>query len=190
MSREIKSVLGYARTARHRVTRALQRAGLPSKCFVCPTRFIHHQGHKVPHEWHHKNGNPFDNRKRNLVPLCAGCHSEIHTFAMQTYLIVYWRRLGMSIGNDGMTYVSKSGAFFIKSSPDRLLRKRPARFINLAAALRRWARELARATSLPNTKRGRYQERLLLRNLREAIPVAVPSERATMQRLLNNLRRR
>ena len=96
----------------------------------------------------------------------------------------------MRIGNEGMTYVTKSGSFFVKSSPDRLLRKRPARFIKLTDALRRWARELARASSLTRTKRGQYQDRLLIRNLREAVHVAVPGERVVIQRLLKNLRRR
>jgi hypothetical protein len=186
----MKSVGGYARTARQRVTRALERAGPPSECYVCRTRFIHRPDCKVPHEWHHKNGNPFDNRKRNLVLLCTGCHSEVHVFAIQTYLFVSWSRLGMRIGSEGMTYVTKSGSFFIKSSPDRLLRKRPTRFIKLTDALRRWARELARASSLTRTKRGQYQDRLLIRNLREAVRVAVPSERVVIQRLLNSLRRR
>jgi len=189
VSREIKSVSGYARTSRQRVTSGMERAGPPSKCYVCQTRFIHRPDSKVPHEWHHKNGNPFDNRKRNLVVLCHRCHNEIHGFALQTYLLVSWTRLGMRIGNDGMRYVTKSGSFFIKSSPDHLLRKRPKGFIRLTKALRRWARELARAASLTKAKRGQYQDRLLLRNLREAIRVAVPSERVVMQCLLKNCRR-
>jgi hypothetical protein len=190
MRREIKSARGYARTARQRVTRSLERTCVPSKCYVCPKRFIHRPDFKAPHEWHHKNGNPFDNRKRNLVPLCSGCHSEVHGFAIQTYLLVSWSRLGMRIGNEGLTYVTKSGSFFIMSSPDHLFRKRPRRFTKLTEALGRWARELARASNLTRTKRGQYQDRLLLRNLREAIRVAVPSERVIMRRLLSNLRRR
>ncbi len=189
MSREIKWVGGYARTARQRVTRGLERAGLPLECYVCRTRFIHRPDCKVPHEWHHKNGNPFDNWKGNLVPLCSGCHSEVHLFAIQTYLLVSWSRLGMHIGNEGMTYVTKSGTFFVKSSPDCLLCRRPARFIKLTDALRRWARELVRASCLTRIKRGQYQDRLLIRNLREAVRVAVPSERVVIQRLLKNLRR-
>jgi len=190
MSHGITSIWGYARTARHRVTRNLEQTCLPSKCYICAKRFIHRPDFKAPHERHHKNGNPFDNRKRNLVPLCTGCHSEVHVFAIQTYLVASWSRLGMRIGNDGMTYVTNSGSFFIKSSPARLLRKRSGRFTKLTEALRRWARELARAASLTKTKRGQYQDRLLRRNLREAIRVAEPSERVVMQRLLKNLRQR
>jgi 5-methylcytosine-specific restriction endonuclease McrA len=189
VSREIKSVWGYARTTRQRITRVLEQAGLPSNCYLCRRRFIHRSDHKVPHEWHHKNGNPFDNRKRNFVPLCSGCHSEVHVFAIQTYLLVSWSRLGMRIDNAGMTYVTKSGKFFIKSSPEQLRRRRPRRFMKLAESLRRWARELARATILTKTKRRQYQDRLLLRNLREAIRVAVPTERVIMQGLLRSLRR-
>jgi hypothetical protein len=37
----------------------------------------------------------------------------------------------MRIGNEGMTYVTKSGSFFIKSSPDHPFRKRPRRFTKL-----------------------------------------------------------
>jgi hypothetical protein len=189
MSREIKSVWGYARTARQRVTCVLERAGRPSKGEACQKRFIYRPDCKVPHEWHHKNGNPFDNRNRNLVPLCSSCHNEVHGFAIQTYLRMFWSRLGMRIGYDGMAYVTKSGTFFIRSSPDRLCCKRPTRFIKLTEALRRWARELVRAASLPKTKRRQYQDRLLLRNLREAIHVAVPSERVVVQGLLRSLRR-
>jgi hypothetical protein len=189
MSGEIESLSRYVRTARQRVACSMERASLPSKCYICRTRFIHRPNHKVPHEWHHKNGNPFDNRKRNLVALCSRCHSELHVFALQSYLLVSWTRLGMRIGNDGMTYITKSGRFFLQSSPDRIRRKRPTRFTKLTQALRRWARELGRAASLTKTKRGQYQDRLLLRNLREAIRVAVPTERVVMQGLLRGLRR-
>ncbi len=75
----------------------------------------------------------------------------------------------MRLGNEGMTYVTRSGRFFIKSSPDRLRRKRPTRFIELTEALRRWAGDFARASSLAKTKRVEYEDRLLLRNLREAV---------------------
>jgi hypothetical protein len=188
MSCEIKAIWGYARTARRRVTSDMERAGLPANCCLCRTRFIHRSNQKVPHEWHHRNGNPFDNRKRNLVALCSRCHSELHFFAIQTYLLVSWTRLGMHIGNAGATYVSKNGKFFIKSSPERLHRKRPRRFIRLAESLSRWARELAQSASFTKTRCGRYQNRLLMRNLREAIRGAVPSERVQMQRLLTNFR--
>src|SRR5882672_5321109 len=100
MNHGITSVSGYARTARHRVTRNLEQTCLPSKCYVCLKRLIHRPDFKAPHEWHHKNGNPFDNQKRNLVPLCSGCHSEVHVFAIQTYLVASWNRLGMRISND------------------------------------------------------------------------------------------
>jgi 5-methylcytosine-specific restriction endonuclease McrA len=30
----------------------------------------------VPLEVHHVNGDPTDNRIRNLIPLCRGCHHE------------------------------------------------------------------------------------------------------------------
>jgi hypothetical protein len=189
MSCEIRSVWGYARTARQRVACSIERAALPSKCYVCQTRFSHRPDCKVPHEWHHKNGNPFDNRKRNLVALCSRCHNELHSFALQKYLHVSWTKLGMHIGDAGMTYVTKSGKFFIKSSLEQLHRKRPRRFIRLAESLRKWARELARAASLTKTKSGQYQDRLLMRNLSEAIRIAVPSERVVMRRLLMNLRR-
>ncbi len=189
MMREIKSVWGYARTARHRVTSGMERRGLPADCYLCRTQFEHRTDHRVPHEWHHKSGNPFDNRKRNLVPLCCGCHSEVHGFALQTYLLAAWRRLGMRIGHDGLTYETKSGRFFIKSPPGRLLRKRPKRLIKLAEALKSWARELARASRLTKARRIRFEHRLLLRNLREAIRVAVPTEKVIMQRLLKSLLR-
>jgi len=185
----MKSAWGYARTARQRVARVLERAGPPSKCYLCQTRFIHLTDWKVPHEWHHKNGNPFDNRKRNLAALCPRCHNELHGFAIQTYLLASWGRLGMRIGNDGLTYVTKSGSFFIKTPPDPR-RERSARFVRLTEALRRWARDLARSASLTKIKRGKYEHRVLLRNLREAIRVAGQSERVVMQRLLTNVRRR
>ena len=140
MSREIKSAWGYARTARRRIACALERAGVPSKCYVCQTRFLYRAGHKVPHEWQHKNGNPFDNRKRNLAVLCPRCHSELHVFTLQTYLLTSWARLEMRIADEGRTYVTKSGSFFVKAPPDRAHPKRPARFIRLTQALRIWAR--------------------------------------------------
>jgi len=96
----------------------------------------------------------------------------------------------MRIGKDGMTYVTKRGSFFIKPSTDRLHRKRPTRFIKLTQALKRWARDLARLSSLTKTNRVRYEGHLLKRNLKEAICVAVVSERVIMQHLLTNLRRR
>src|SRR5438128_2435955 len=105
---QIRSVWGYARTARQRVTSSIERAALPSRCCVCQAPFIHRANRKVPHEWHHKNGNPFDNRKRNLVALCSRCHNELHGFALQIYLFVSWAKLGMHISNGGMTYVTKS----------------------------------------------------------------------------------
>jgi hypothetical protein len=186
LSREIKSVWGYARTARQRVTCDIERAGLPSKCYLCLTRFMHRPNHKARHEWHHKNGNPFDNRKPNFVALCHRCHSEVHGFALQTYLLVSWSRLGMHVGSGGMTYVTKGEKFFIKASLEQLHRKRPRRFMKLAAALRRWARELARATSLTKTEYRKYRDRLLVRDLREAIRVALPSERVVMHGLLGS----
>lgn len=190
MNHEIKSVWGYARTARQRVTSSKERARLPPNCYLCQRRFVHRPDRKVPHEWHHKNGNPFDNRKRNFVALCSRCHSEVHGFAIQSYLFVSWRRLGMRLGYERMAYVTKSGRFFVKRPTASLRRKRSRRFVRLAEALGRWARELAHASNLTKTKRVRYEDGLLRRNLREAIRVAVPTEKGIMQHILKNLRSR
>jgi hypothetical protein len=95
----------------------------------------------------------------------------------------------MRLGHEGTAYVTKSGSFFVKPPPASLLRKRPKRFVSLAEALGRWAHEHARSSNLTKTKRVRYEDRLLRRNFREAIRVAVPNERVIMQGLLKNLRR-
>lgn len=44
---------------------------MPSKCQIkgCAN---------TPQVWHHRNGNPKDNRKENLVALCRSCHSKLH----------------------------------------------------------------------------------------------------------------
>lgn len=96
----------------------------------------------------------------------------------------------MYIRDAGMTYVTESGKFFIKSPPEQLHRKRPRRFLKLAESLRRWARDLARLSSVTKTKYGQYRDRLLVRDLREAIRCASPSEKAIMRHLLMNVRRR
>ena len=188
MSREIKSVWGYARTARYRVTQDIERKCLPTKCYICQKRFIHQPDRKAPHEWHHKNGNPFDNRKRNLVALCPHCHNEIHGMALQEHLLVAWSKLGMHIGRDGMTYVTKSGSIFFKRPTDRLHCERPRRFFRLADALKRWARELVSASNFTRTEREQYRDHILMRDLREAIRSATASEKVIMRRLLLNLR--
>ena len=50
-------------------------------CGLCKTRF----SRMVPHEIHHLNHNPKDNRKFNLLALCSNCHSAHHRYGVDVY---------------------------------------------------------------------------------------------------------
>jgi predicted HNH restriction endonuclease len=50
-------------------------------CGLCKTKF----SKMVPHEIHHLNHNPKDNRNFNLLALCANCHSAHHRYSINVY---------------------------------------------------------------------------------------------------------
>lgn len=50
-------------------------------CGLCKTEF----SKMVPHEIHHLNHNATDNRKFNLLALCANCHAAHHRYGVKVY---------------------------------------------------------------------------------------------------------
>ena len=50
-------------------------------CGLCKTKF----SKMIPHEIHHLNHNPKDNRNFNLLALCANCHSAHHRYGIKVY---------------------------------------------------------------------------------------------------------
>ncbi len=54
-------------------------------CGLCNCNF----SKMMPHEIHHLNHNPKDNRPSNLLALCANCHTAHHRFGIPVYPFNY-----------------------------------------------------------------------------------------------------
>lgn len=58
------------RAARNRAARLQRKADGPRECEEC--------GATQNIETHHRDGNPFNNSRDNLMELCKQCHAELH----------------------------------------------------------------------------------------------------------------
>ena len=64
----------------HRIrTRCFRDGVFEEVCMKCGLETW--QGHKIPLQLHHMNGNRWDNRLENLEILCPNCHAQTDNFA-------------------------------------------------------------------------------------------------------------